>query len=139
MQKNSGKRVVVCIIVAIGLVCAGGIGGFFFGRQHQTDSSGVGDNFARERELLARIGEFEQREQIRIEAERSRIAAENSRIERERERIERTAVAIGAIRESDRRSGSLLQELAAEIEILEDFFRGSWSIISNLPDNLGSE
>ena len=127
------------IFIALLLVFAGGITGFIFGSTNPANSSGIESNLYRERELLKRIGEYEQRERDRVEAERIRIAAENSRIERERARIERTKTAIGAIRESDRRSGSLLQELEQEINILADYFRDSRNLIGDFSINLGSE
>jgi hypothetical protein len=106
----------ICITAGIIVLFVLGLcfGAYQFGAKNARNSTGITGNTEQQRELLARIGEYEQRE-------RDRLAAENSRIERERERIERTKAAIGAIRQSDRRSGDLLKELAEEIGILADY------------------
>ena len=133
---NEPKKVYISIftviIVAILLIFAGSIAGFIFGTKNSANSPGIERNLDRERELLARIGEYERREQARISAERIRIAAENTR-------IERTEIAIRAIRESDRRSGSLLQELEQEVNILENFFWDYYDIFSNYHNNMAGE
>jgi len=123
-KKEINRNLFVVFVLALLLVFAGGIGGFFIGRANKSDNSRTEYDFSRERELLARIGEYERREA-------ARIAAENSRIERERVRIEQTEIAIRAIRESDRRSISLLQELEQEVNILANFFRDSCSFFNS--------
>jgi hypothetical protein len=113
--------------------CAGcWFGGYVIGGTNTADSGGVESNLARERELLERIGEYQRREEARVAREAGRIAAEG-------ERIERTEAAIRAIRESDRRSGGLLQELAEEVGVLADYFRGSCDLITNGLNNPGGE
>lgn len=114
------KHIVIFIIVIILSVFVGGTAITIFNGANTGDNNGVEQYQQRERELLNRIGEYEQREQARVEAERIRITAENIRIERARERIERTEIAIRAIWEFDRRTGELLQELIEEIKILAD-------------------
>jgi hypothetical protein len=49
----------------------------------------------------------------------------------ERERIERTEAQLRAIRGLDRRTGSLLQELAKEVDILADYFWDSRNELNN--------
>jgi len=131
MQKTN-RNYFIIISIALLLVFAGGIGGFFIGRANKSDNSRTEYDFSRERELLARIGEYERREADRITRESDRIAAE-------RKRFERTEIAIRAIRKSDRRSSNLLQELSKEVEILADFFRDSCDLFSNDIDNMGSK
>lgn len=91
---------------------------------YTTNNRRVEQHSNRERSLLERIGEYQRREE-------DRIATEVRRIEDERKRIERTENAIRALRESDRRTSSLLQELTAEIEILADYFNSSRSIVND--------
>jgi len=112
------KKIGIIVGIVVLLILGVGIGAYQRGAADTRDNTRAETNTARERELLARIGEYEQRE-------RKRIAAENSRIERERKRIERVKSAIATIRGLDRRSGDLLQELEQEIGILEDYFIGS--------------
>jgi hypothetical protein len=107
------------------------IGTFICGT-NPADSGGVESNIAKERELLERIGEYQRREEERNRREAERIAAE-------RVRIERTETAIGAIRGLDRQSGSLLQELKQEAQILADYFRGSCDILNNDLNNPENE
>jgi len=95
-----------------------GISGVIFDSKDQQDNRGIESYRPRERELLERIGEYEQRE-------RERIARENSRIERERSRIEQTEKRLGAIRELNRRTGDLLESLAMEAGCLQDYFYNS--------------
>lgn len=117
MQKtNSHSFIIICIAALLILPIS--IGSFFIGKTHSGNSAGIERNLDRERELLARIGEYEQREEARIAREAERIA-------REGERIERTKIQLGAIRELDRRSGGLLSELEQEINILAGYFRDS--------------
>jgi hypothetical protein len=130
-EKTNRNFIIVCIIGAL-LICGAGAVCYFLGQSHTGDSAGIERNLDRERELLARIGEYEQREA-------DRIARENERISAERERIARTEAAIGAIRGLDRRSGSLLQELEQEIDILADYFRGSVDRLNNGADLRGGE
>jgi hypothetical protein len=132
MNEKTNRDIIVCIIGALLICTTGFTGGYFIGKPHTGDSAGIERNLDRERELLARIGEYEQREA-------DRIARENERISAERERIERTKNAIGAIRGLDRRSGSLLQELEQEIDILADYFRGSIDRLGNGADLWGGE
>ena len=129
----------IVFIAALLLIFAGGAAGFIISGKNTANNSGAESNLNRERELLTRIGEFEQREREYLERERERTTRENNRIERERERIKRTADQLTAIRGLDRRSGYLLQELEQEINILASYFRDSCDIIGNHPDNLGCE
>jgi uncharacterized protein YneF (UPF0154 family) len=131
-EKISCNVIVMCIIAVLLLICTGFFGGYFLCRSHTADNTGIERNLSRERELLARIGEYEQREKIRI-------ARENERINAERERIERTENAIRAVRGLDRRSGDLLQELAKEADILADYFRGSIDRLNSDMDRIRSE
>jgi hypothetical protein len=130
VEKINRNFIIVCI--AVFCIFAGFIAGYFIGRANTTDNTGIERNLDRERELLERIGEYEQRE-------RDRIARENQRINAERDRIRRTEAAIRAIRQSDRRSSDLLQELAKETEILADYFRDSRDIVNNGVNNLWNE
>jgi len=127
------KRCIVTIVIAAIIICAiGAITGIFITRSHIGNNGRIGSDFSRERELIERIGEFERRET-------ERIAAENLRIRRERERIEATEIAIGTVRQLDRRTTTLLEQLAAEIDILANFFWDTWDILNNNDNNLGSE
>lgn len=137
--KKINVNIIVVVIIAALFVLAGGITGFIIGGKNTVNSSGAESNLFRERELLTRIREYEQREQDRAVAERGRIAAENYRIARERARVERTAEQLAAIRLLDRRSGDLLQELVEEVNILESYFRDSYHIISDNFNNLWSD
>jgi hypothetical protein len=136
-EKNNITSVIILFLFFIVFICAGfGTGYWFHGhvinRTYKADNGGVESNFARERELLDRSGEYQRREEARVARGADRITAE-------RNRIERTENAIRAIRESDRRSSSLLQELEQEINVLADYFRGSCDIIYNDLNNQGSE
>jgi hypothetical protein len=133
VDEKGCRNIIISIgIFAIILIFTGSIVSYYIGRADTGDSTGVEFDPGRERELLERIGEYELRE-------RDRIAAENCRIGRERERIERTKEQLGTVRELDRRSGDLLQELEREVNILADYFRGSCDLINNGLDNTGSE
>jgi len=126
VQKNDLLRVIGIVFIAI--VFSGAIATgfwFIFDSKNKSDNRGVEYYQQRERELLARIGEYEQRESARIEVERIRAAREADRIRQERERITRTETQLTAIRGFDRRTGDLLQELAKEISILQDYFYSS--------------
>ena len=140
---NESKKVYInfdiVFIVALLLIFAGGVAGFIISGKNSANNSGAESNLNRERELLTRIGEFEQREREYLERERERATRENNRIERERARIERTAEQLATLRQLDRRSGGLLQEFAEEINILASYFRDSCNIIGNYSDNLGCE
>jgi hypothetical protein len=131
-EKGYRNFIIVIVIFAIVFIFTGSIFSFYIGRADTGDNTGVESNLSRERDLLDRIGEYERRE-------RERIARENNRIERERERIKQTENAIRAIRNSDRRSGSLLQELEQEVSILADYFRRSCDIFADDLDNSRSE
>ena len=115
------SRLLLGIFIALSI---GFSGGLFCGIQNERNSSGVEGDTDQQRELLERIGEYQRREEARVAAEAARITAE-------RDRIERTTAALNSIRESDRRSGDLLQELTKEIDILEDYFRNSSLIIGS--------
>jgi hypothetical protein len=131
-EKNNRYFIAFLIIYTIISFSAGFIGGSFIGRTHTTDNNRVESNLSRERELLERIGEYQQREEERNRREAVRIAAEG-------ERIKRTEDAIRAVRGLDRRSGDLLLELKQEIDILADYFRDSRSGLYNELNNPGSE
>ena len=125
-------------IIIAGLVClfillctATGVIAFNIGRTNTGNNQGTTGNTDSQRQLLDRIGEYERREQ-------DRITAENRRVEAERERIKRTEDAIRALRESDRRSSTLLQELATEVDILANYFRDSRNEFNNYVNNMGS-
>jgi len=132
MNEKDSRCFIILLVVACSFILASGLICYFIGRTDTADSAGIGEYQHRERDLLERIGEYQQREEERNRREAERIAAERSR-------IERTEAAIRAIREADRRSGGLLQELAAEVDILEGYFRGSRGILNNGLDNPGSE
>ena len=147
MQKKDFVRhiVILCAIAAL-LVFAGGIGGALIGAAH-TRAHGGGAGFAGGAgELLARIAEHERRESEYLEregaravAEEDRIAAEDSRHRAERERYSRTADALDALWRSNRRSGGIYEEIAARLDILEDYFRGSGDQLGYDADNVGGE
>ena len=120
-EKEYKRYFVIIVIIAVLLVFAGGIGGFVIRGANTPDSAGIERNTERERELLARIGEYQQREQNRITAERERTAREAERIGAARERAYRLETAVGALRVADRRSSELLQEIAKEINLLADY------------------
>ena len=124
MQKINLRIIGIAFIISMCLC----IGAYFIGSKNARDSDRAGANTAKQRELLDRIGEYQRREEDRVTREAERIAAE-------RERIERTETAIRAIRQSDRRSSSLLQELTEEINILESYFRSSCNQFSDNADN----
>jgi len=126
------KHFIAIILGIVLIICASSVTSYFIGRANSTDSDRVERNTEQQRELLARIREYQQREEDRTRREAERITAE-------RARIERTEAAIGAIRQSDRRSGDLLQELEAEVDILESYFRDSCSQFNDNTDNNGNE
>jgi len=119
------------IIAAVILVAAGIVIAYFVGGANSGNSNGAAGNTDQQRELLARIGEYERREADRNRREAQRIAAE-------RDRIKRTQDAIDAIRRSDRRSGSLYEEIIAECNVLESYFRDSSSQFSDNDSYNGS-
>ena len=129
-EKNS--RGFAAAVIVMAALLAGGIAGYFIGSKNTGNSGGTGGDFSRERALLERIGEYERREA-------DRIARENERIGAERARIDRTENAIRAIRGLDRQSGGLLQELAAEVNILADFFWSYYNEFHNRADNSRGE
>ena len=118
MQKINNELFVTFFIIL--LVIALSLMFYLFGRSHQSNSAGIEEYQSKERELLERIGEYERREADRIRAEKDRITAEDSRIESEGDRIKRDEAQHRAIRELDRRSGDLLQELEQEIKSLQN-------------------
>jgi hypothetical protein len=132
MNEKDTRRFITLFIISIIFIIASGAGCFFIGRADTADSSGIEQHLSRERELLARIGEYQRREEERNRREAERIAAEG-------ERIKRTEAAIRAVRETDRRSGALLQELAKEVDVLADYFWSSRDSFNNGIDNSGSE
>jgi len=131
-KKSVGNFIAVVLCVIIGFGAGFFIGGSVVFGAHKGDNSGAGGNTADQRELLERIGEYQRREEARIRAEADRIRAEG-------ERIERTQKAIDAVRESDRRTGDLYQELRAQINILANYFGDSVDIHNNELGNMGSE
>jgi hypothetical protein len=131
-EKGYRDFIIVIVIFTIVFVFTGAIFCYYIGRADTGDNKGIESNISRERELLERIGEYEY-------GERERITRENNRIERERERIKQTENAIRAIRNSDRRSGSLLEELEQEINVLAGYFRDSRDGLYNELNNTGSE
>jgi hypothetical protein len=117
-KKNNRKFIIVMHIIIILVICGAITAAYFFGRAYKTDSTGTGNYSSREREILERIGEYTDRESDRIDAERNRLATEgelnqreNDRIDAEGSRLERDKNSTGAIRELNRRSGDLLQQL----------------------------
>jgi hypothetical protein len=129
-EKNNFISFVVKFLFLIVFICTCFGSGYWFRgyqihRANSADNNGAGSIISRERELFERIGEYQRREA-------DRLAAEG-------ERIKRTENAIGAIWESDRRSGDLHEELKQEVKILADYFRGSCDIFINDINNLGSE
>jgi len=120
-EKEYRRYFVIIAVIAILLIFAGGVGGFVIRGAHTGDSAGVERNTERERELLARIGEYQQREQERVDRERKNAAREAELNRAARERAVRLETAVGAIRVSDRRTGELLQEIAKEINFLADY------------------
>lgn len=123
MDKATRFGGIICIVIVFICTSTGAIG-YFVGRAYSRDSQRAAEYTARERELLSRIGEFEQREEERSRREAARIAAE-------RERIARTQAAIDSLRRADRRASTLLQELEQEVAILAEYFRDSCSSINN--------
>jgi len=124
------KMGVAIIVGFILIVCVVGAIAFFVGRSYSSNSAGATGDTATERALLARIGEYQQREEDRNRREAERIRAE-------RARIERTENAINAIRGLDRRSGDLYTELEQEATILADYFRYSAYLNGNQLVNIG--
>jgi hypothetical protein len=112
--KETGVIIGVIVFLMLG-VC---FGAYQCGTADARDSGRTGADTATERQLLERIGEYEQRE-------RERIEAENSRIRREEERIERTKSNLESIRGLDRRTIDLYQALRKEISILQDYLDSS--------------
>lgn len=116
MEKKDVKFIVISIILCLIVATIT----FFIGRATADNSAGADRITEDQRAVLARIGEYEQREADRISRHAERLA-------REGERIERTEAAIRALRLSDRRSSSLLEEITKELDILADYFRDSRS------------
>jgi FtsZ-interacting cell division protein ZipA len=121
------RSIIIVICIAIIAVILSGFIFWNIGRANSPNNATTGGFEQRARNLLNGIGEYQQRDQEYIERERTRtgaeenrITAEDKRLESERERIERTENATGAIRELDRRSGDLLQELKQAVGILSD-------------------
>jgi hypothetical protein len=114
----NAKKIGVFIGIVVLLMLGVCFGAYQCGAKNERDSAGATGNTEQQRELLARIGEYEQRE-------RERIAAENSRVAREGERIEHTKAQLRAIRGLDRRERDLYEELTAEIGILADYLDSS--------------
>jgi hypothetical protein len=139
MNEKDTRHFFTFFIISIIIIIASGAGCFFLGRADSGNRDGIEQHLARERELLARIGEYQQREQDRIAREGERVAREAERIEAARERIERLETAIGAVRGLDRRTSDLLQALVTEINLLADYFRGSRDSFNNGLDSAGSE
>jgi hypothetical protein len=108
------------VIVVITFIMGGISGGLcvILNPKNTANNGGIESYRPRERKLLERIGEYEQRE-------KDRIGAENRRIEAERARIEQTEKRLGALRELNRRTSDLYEELAIEAGILQDYFYNS--------------
>jgi hypothetical protein len=117
MDKMARTGAVILAATIITIVAAG-IAGFLVGGQNTRNRFGIESNLGDQRELLQRIGEYQQREQARAERERSRIAVEDSRIRAARERADRLETAVSSLRGLDRRSSELFSELIAEVKLL---------------------
>jgi hypothetical protein len=112
--------IVVIIFVLGGTAAGAGLCAFFYSA-YKSDNSRTEQYSERERELLARIGEYQQREQDRVARERENAAREAELNRAAGERAKRLAKAIGDVRVTDRRSGELLQEAAREINFLAGY------------------
>jgi len=126
---NDKKVILVTVIIMLCVIIASFGGGYWlaysvFNSKNQSDNRGIGEYQQRERELLERIGEYQRREEERNRREAERIRAEG-------ERIERTQTAINSIRQFDRRTGDLYQELRAQNNILANYFGDSVDIYNN--------
>jgi len=129
-EKNNILRFIAIAIIAF--IVGGITGAVIINSKNTTNNRGIESNTARERELLTRIGDYERREE-------SRVRAESARIAREGKRIEQTEKRLGAIRELDRRSSDLYEELAMEAGALQDFYLGFKREYYNDVNNTDSE
>jgi len=117
-REEAHEKTNIChfiIVAVIAIIIGGATGAIIFYPKNTANSARIEDYTARERDLLTRIGEYQRREE-------SRISAEVARIEREGRRIEQTEKRLGAIRQLDRRSNDLYEELAMEAGTLQDFY-----------------
>jgi hypothetical protein len=114
-EKNRGIFVIICFCILTALLS----GAAFFSIGKNTGNPTGADGYTdRERELYQSIGEYQRREEDRTAREAERLRAEGSR-------LERTENALGALGGLDRRTGGLLEELGAQVGILEDYFNSS--------------
>jgi hypothetical protein len=120
-EKNKFCLFAVVAGFILGCTVVGGLW-FIYSSAHKPDNGGVEKYQERERDLLNRIGEYEQREKERTAREKARIAGEDRRIRAEGERIARTETLLRPLWGFDRSERQLHEDLAKEINILADFY-----------------
>jgi hypothetical protein len=115
-EKININLISIIFIASFVLGVGAGLGlSFIVSPANQFDNRRIEEYKSRERDLLARIGEYERRE-------KERTAREARRIEAEGRRIEQTEKRLRAIWELDRRTGDLYEDLAREAGVLSDHF-----------------
>lgn len=110
-EKNRSGIITICVALIAIILCVTVC--YFAFRHDRPGNSGGADQYTNSaREYNQSIGEYLGREETRIDSEELRIRAEE-------ERVERDAEAERSLRESNRRTSDLLQELRKRHNPLE--------------------